>query len=197
MNIRKIFAGLGALVLSAGIAWSAGLFQTLPQQGGGSYCGSLAQNGACSATVPAGPTSQNGQESFPADTFGPGAAGSTSSGGGVPPQSVYFNGTQLSAGPMVDQTTVGTTQIIPNNTGYFFLDSAQGSAFTVTAPPNAIDGQILHIICETATVGTFTFVANTTVVTQVVKLPVAAACVAGVGYAWRYNLANLTWYRVY
>ena len=89
-------------------------------------------------------------------------------------------------------TTVGTSQTIANGVSWYFLDGAQGSAFTVTTPSAPVDGQILNVVCEAATVGTFTLTANTS---QTVKLPVAAACVAGVGYQWRYLASNTTWYR--
>jgi hypothetical protein len=96
---------------------------------------------------------------------------------------------------MIDLTTVATTQTIPVNTPFYFLDGAQGSALTVTMPATAVEGQIQRVVCEAATVGTLTVAANTSVVTQVVKGNPAAACVAGVGYAWRYQASNLTWYR--
>lgn len=187
---RSILAGLLASVVGAvGVAGATGLFPGFPFVGGASYCNSLT-NGVCSSTVPAGPGVFVGTENVPFDTNAPGSALQSA------PSTVSVTLPQLGQGPMVDQTTVGTSQTIPNNTPWFFLDGAQGSAFTVTFPPNPVEGQIQRIICEAATVGTMTATANTTVVTQVVKLPVAAACVAGVGYVWRYQASNLTWYRV-
>ena len=144
----------------------------------------------CAQTVPAGPTTFAGTEYLPLDIYALGA--NVQSGG---PSSAVVTIVQLGQGPMVDQTTVGTTQTIPANTPWFFLDGSQGSALTVTMPANAVEGQIQHVVCEAATVGTLTVAANTSVVTQVLKGNPNTACVAGVGYAWRYQASNLTWYR--
>ena len=188
MNRKLKFLLAGAALALPFAAHSAGLFLGFPQFGGPSYCSSYV-NAVCTSTVPAGPTPFTGTEMVPADVS------PLVNNGGSSPQTVLISLPQLGQGAMFDQTTVGTTQTIPANTPFYFLDGAQGSALTVTMPATVVDGQIQRIICEAATIGTLTVAANTSVVTQVVKGNPNTACVAGVGYAWRYNLANITWYR--
>ncbi len=204
-----ILASAGALSLalaSVGV-YAGGVYQTLPVIGGAAYCASTvtgatgltgitgqgqATGGSiCAQTVPAGPPTFAGTEVVPLDIYAPGTA--TFNGG---PQTALTSLVQLGQGPMVDLTTVGTSQTIPNNTPWYFLDGAQGSALTVTMPPNAVEGQIQRIVCEAATAGTLTVAANTTVVTQVLKGNPNTTCTAGVGYAWRFQASNLTWYRI-
>jgi hypothetical protein len=201
-----ILASAGALAcaFSAIGAYSAGMYQTLPIIGGSSYCASTVTGtgglsgvtgtgqgttgSICGQTVPAGPATFVGTEVAPVDIYAP---GTSSSAGGA--QTALVNLTQLGQGPMIDLTTVATTQTIPVNTPFYFLDGAQGSALTVTMPLSAVEGQIQRIICEASTVGTLTVAANTG---QTLKGNPNAACVAGVGYAWRYQASNTTWYRV-
>jgi hypothetical protein len=203
-------AGLVALgVLScASLAYALGYFQTWPLLGQGSYCastigGPLAQsqptgtgggNGTCAQTVPAGPAVFTGSEVVPTDVNTPGQGFPVAN---QAQSSALISVVQLDQGPAIDLTTVATTQTSPNNTPYYFLDGAQASALTVTMPANAIEGQLQHVTCEAATVGVLTVAANTTVVTQVIKNSPGVACTAGVGYEWRYQASNLTWYRVF
>ena len=202
-----ILASAGAIALSLASvgAYSAGMYQTLPVIGGAAYCasaigsptgqtgitGTAGGTGAgyvCGQTVPAGPALFLGSEVVPMDIYAP---GTSSYLGGA--QTALTNITQLGQGPMVDLTTVATAQTIPLNTPFYFLDGAQGSALTVTMPASAVEGQIQNVVCEAATVGTLTVAANTG---QTLKANPAAACVAGVGYQWRYQASNTTWYRV-
>ena len=206
MISRYKLAGLSALAFAAAsvIAIAGGSFQMLPVLGGASYCsggigspqgqttatgtgGGSSTGFVCNVTVPAGPATFAGTEVVPADINTPGTQ--TYNGGN---STVDISVVQLGQGPIVDQTTVGTTQTIPNNTPFFFLDGAQGSALTVTMPAAAVEGQIQHVVCEAATVGTLTVSANTG---QTLKGNPNAACTAGVGYAWRYQASNTTWYR--
>ncbi len=207
-RLTGLLAGVALLALPT-YASAGGIFQNHPVIGGAQFCSSwigspqgqgtitgtagsttTATGGICGAYEPAGPATFAGTEVLPADINAPGTM--TYAG---QPSTALVPIIDLGAGPMVDLTTVATSQTIPNNTPYYFLDGAQGSALTVTMPPNAIEGQIQRIVCEAATVGTLTVAANTSVVTQVVKGNPNAACTAGVGYAWRYQASNLTWYR--
>ena len=188
MKLKTLLLASG-LALCGAPAFADGIYSGWPLIGGPSYCGTLL-NGSCTQTIAPNESAVSGQEYIPSD-YGPfGTAGATGVTNGL------FSVLQLGNGLTVDQTTVGTTQTIPANVSYFYLDGAQGSALTVTMPASAVDGQIIHIICEAATVGTLTVAANTSVVTQVLKVNPNAACTAGVGYAWRYTASNLTWYRI-
>lgn len=210
MKLKRIGLGLVALasiLLASSVPASAGgMWQNWPGIGYSSYCaaivgssnvqagttsqgaGAVGSNGVyCAQTVPAGPTTFAGTEIVPVDI---GPLGAVS---GTPTQSAMVSLLQLGQGPMVDVTTVGTSQTIPNATPWYFLDGAQGSALTVTMPASAIEGQIQHVVCEAATVGTLTVAANTN---QTLKGNPNAACTAGVGYAWRYQASNTTWYRI-
>lgn len=202
---RGILIGaLAALVCGAVGAIAGGSFSTLPQIGGASYCattltgagalsgitgtGQSTVGSICAQTVPAGPTTFAGTEYFPVDIYGLGS--SVQSGG---PQTAVVSLLQLGVGPMIDLTTVGTAQTIPNATPNYFLDGAQGSALTVTMPSAPVEGQIQSVVCEAATVGVLTVAANSG---QTLKVNPNAACVAGVGYRWRYQASNTTWYRM-
>lgn len=204
---KLLFAGaaVGALALAVG-AHAGGMYQTLPMIGGASYCASTVTGtgglsgttgqgqgtvgSVCAQTVPAGPAVIAGTEVVPADIYAPGTQ--TSNGG---PSTALFDIQQLGQGLLLDVASPATATI-PANTTFYSLDGAQASAFTITMPAVAVDGQFQEVICQAATVGALTVAANTTVVTQVLKGNPAAACVAGTAYRWRYNAANLTWYRV-
>jgi hypothetical protein len=181
--------GIGQTSYCAAIVGSSNVQGGQTGQGTGGAA-AIGTNGVyCAQTVPAGPALFTGTEVLPLDLYSFGTVT------GVPTTSALASIVQLGQGPMVDQTTVGTTQTIPNNTPFFFLDGAQSSGLTVTMPALAVEGQIQRVVCEAATVGTLTVAANTSVVTQVLKGNPNTACVAGVGYAWRYQGSNLTWYR--
>lgn len=203
-------AALAALVcLMAPIAvWAYGSFSTLPGIGGAAYCVSTVSGvvlpasqgayailpgstqgtgqGICAQTVPAGPPTFAGTEYAPFDVGPLGANAAT------PPATAAITIMQLGQGPMVDVTSPATATIAAN-TSWYFLDGAQGSAFTITMPAAPYEGYIQHVVCEAATVGVLTVAANTN---QTLKANPAAACVAGVGYAWRYQASNTTWYRI-
>lgn len=206
MKTKLRFAVVTALGLgiASSAAWAAGLWSTLPILGGSSYCAAIVGAGAsqagttgqgagsvgsggtyCAQTVPAGPSTFAGTEVTAVDIFAPGTVSNT------PTTSALVSLLQLGQGPMVDQTTVATATI-PNATPFYFLDGAQGSAFTITMPASAVEGQIQRIVCTAATVGVLTVAANSG---QTLKNNPNAACVAGVGYAWRYQASNSTWYR--
>ena len=185
MNKFKSLLLASALTLVCAPAFANGIFEGLPLVGGGTYCVSTI-NGTCQQYAPAGPSAITGNEVAPANV-GP-------LGTNVPSGADWalFSITQLGNGAAVDLTTVGTSQTIPANTPFYYLDGAQGSALTVTMPAAPIDGQIQRVICEAATVGVLTVAANTG---QTLKNNPNAACVAGVSYSWRYTASNTTWYR--
>jgi len=209
MNKLRV-AALAAIVASIAIpvvSWAGGVWQNWPGLGQSSYCAAIVgssnvqagttgqgtggssgigANGVyCAQTVPAGPATFSGNEYAPFDI---GPLGVTS---GQPTNSAVVSIEQLGQGPMVDVTSPATATI-PANTPWYFLDGAQGSAFTITMPATAVEGQIQRVVCEAATVGTLTVAANTN---QTLKGNPSAACTAGVGYAWRYQASNTTWYR--
>ena len=201
-RLLGVVAGLAIAALST-YAYAAGMFSTLPLVGGAAYCtgtvtgtgnlGGITGQGQgtlgsiCGLTEPAGPSTFTGTETAPFDLLAPG----TQSQG--PVTSALVNVTQLDQGPMIDLTTVGTSQTIPNQTPWYFLDGAQASALTVTMPANPVEGEFQHVVCEAATVGVLTVAANTG---QTLKGNPNAACVANTGYAWRYQASNATWYRI-
>lgn len=188
-------ASLAIIAMGIGLALAnpGGLFGDFPILGGPSYCNSTQNAGAgglgtgtCVSTIPAGPLDWTGAETMEVDTNLKPIGGQ---------QSVKASPTAFGAGALFIQTTVGTTQTIPANTPYYILNGAQGSALTVTMPPAPNGGQIQRIICEASTVGTVTAAANTGQTMAPASSP-AAACSAGVGYAWVYNQTAATWYRV-
>ncbi len=185
MKRLRLFAVVSALAALVAVpsAYAAGLWWGLPLLGGAAYCvsGTSVTTGCLQA--PAGPTVFTGREQVPADIV---------SNTDRTPSSVYMSVLQLGNGALSNQTVVGLTQTIPDYTPWYIIGGAQGGAFTVTMPPNPIEGQIQHVLCASATGGTMTVVANTG---QTVNTGVAATCAVGAGYAWRYTLASTTWIR--
>jgi hypothetical protein len=179
---RIIFAA--AVILGFASLANAQTWPNVPVIGGTSYCSAI-NNGVCTNTVPAGPAI-TGLETVPADT--------NATSGSIP-QTGKMRATAFGVGARFIQTTVGTTQTIPNNTPLYILNGSQGSALTVTMPSAPNSGDIQRIVCAAATVGTVTAAANTGQTMLPASSP-AAACVAGVGYAWQYQSDTLTWYRV-
>src|ERR1700688_370713 len=134
-NTRLRFAAVVAAIVAfpAALAWAAGLWSTLPGIGAASFCGSTVTGitlpaaqgpyavvpgstqgtgaSSCGQTIPAGPAVFTGNEYSPYDT-----------GTSVSPATAVVGIIQLGQGPMIDLTTVGTAQTIPNNTPWFFLD---------------------------------------------------------------------------
>jgi hypothetical protein len=140
--------------------------------------------GTCISTIPAGPLDWTGKESSPWDT------NLTPTGG---QQTVKAFGVAFGAGALLDITSPATA-VIPGGTPWYFLDGAQGSAFTITMPAAPVGGHIQRIVCESATVGALTIAANTG---QTLKdAPTPAGCPAtATGFAWVYNQTLATWFR--
>lgn len=84
MKLTRFFAGAAAILVSAGIVWAAGNYETLPIVGGSPFCaatvtgagapfggqtgqGQATVGSLCAQTVPAGPTGTTGNELIPAD----------------------------------------------------------------------------------------------------------------------------------
>ena len=188
-----LLAGAGVLALAAaGAAFAGGSFQTLPLVGGGSYCASTsatASGQTCTQTVPAGPATFTGNEVVPADLFAPGT------NNGVPVNTALVDIQQLGQGAILDLTTVASTTV-PAGVSWLFVDGTDASAYTITLPAAPVEGQIEHVVCAAATVGTLTVAANAGQSLKPASSPAAAACVAGNSYAWRYQASNTTWYRI-
>jgi hypothetical protein len=203
-----------ALCASAGIAYAAGLWSTLPIVGGSSYCASYVTgtgnlSGAtgqgqgtigqiCGQTVPAGPATFTGTEMVPMDLLAPG----TQSQG--PTTTALANISQLGQGALDDVTASGAALTIPNGTMFYVLDTGTSATTTVTMPASAIEGQMVEIICTGAGGATsLTVSANTG---QALKAaPAAGACAAGTVYKFRFvavapfasaPIAANTWLRV-
>lgn len=205
MNFKRVFsAGAIALASLLGIAnapaHAAGLWQTLPGIGYPSYCASLVSgvtlpagqgpygvvpgstqgngSGICGQTVPAGPTVFAGTEYLPLDI---GPLGSTSNG--APPTSAVTRIEALGNGPVVDSVASGAALTIPNNTGYFVLDTGTAATVAITFPALAYEGDIIHLDCKVAVGTALSVVANTG---QTVVGASPTTCAAGAGYSWRY-----------
>lgn len=202
-RIAGLLAG-SALLAAPSIAFAGGSFQTLPGIGAPSFCASTVTGtgslggttgqgqgttgSICAQTVPAGPATFTGTEITNMDLYAPGTSN------GNPVQTASANIQQLGQGAFLDVASPATATI-PAGVVFYSLDGAQASAFTITMPVAVVDGQFQEVICTAATVGALTVAANTSVVTQVVKNNPGTACVAGTVYKWRYNAANLTWFR--
>jgi hypothetical protein len=192
--MKKLLTFVMSSVLIAAalqLANAAGLFGDFPILGGASYCNST-QNagtgglgtGTCVSTIPAGPLDWTGAETMPVDTNLKPIGGQ---------QTVKALGVAFGQGALVDVTSPATA-VIPAGTPWYFLDGAQGSAFTITMPAAPVGGHIQRIVCESATVGALTIAANTG---QTLKdAPTPAGCPStATGFAWVYNQTLATWFR--
>lgn len=211
----KVRHGLLAVVFAALVAiptaWAAGLWSTLPIIGGASFCASTVSGtgnlggvtgqgqgtlgSICGQTVPAGPPSLTGAELVPMDTGQGGSGGSQAA-------TAVARICQMGAGAATYNSPIGgvTTATIPDNTCYYmFNGTAAFSPFTLTMPPNPIDGQLLDISSDT-TIASFTLSPNTTVTTtQAIKNAPTALTVSTTGaynYRFIYRASDTTWRRV-
>lgn len=177
---------LGLLALTA-VSYAGGSFQGFPLVGGdgATNCLSFGNNGVCNQYQPAGPAVVPPGSTFPADTNIQGG------GSNANPSTVNIPVTSIGLGSIV-VTTSPATATIANGTNYYILNGAQGSAFTLTTPSAPTPNQLLTITCQAATVGALTVAANTG---QTLANNPAAACVAGVVYAWVWDATNATWRR--
>lgn len=178
-HLRTLAVGVACAVLAAApIAWSAGLWETLPQVAGPSFCASTVTGiglpagqgpygvvpgstqgtsvGICQSTVPAGPPSITGLETAPVD-LNPHSASNQG-----PTQTGTLEMQQLSAGytyqainstnqATLNGTAVGTAFQIPQ-TALLVLDPTTTVAnVTLQFPLAPLDGDHLRI-ASTATI---------------------------------------------
>lgn len=153
---RWRIAGLSvfALLVSAGVAWTAGYFPAYPSLGGTSYCASYV-NGTCSSTVPAGNSAFLGTEAVPFDTYGPITAltPGTSTGGGVAPgsgaapQTQSVSVLQLGNGAFTNlaSTTSATAVTVPCATSTMF-ENATVTNPTITFCATPLQGQYFTLV---------------------------------------------------
>lgn len=210
-----------ALCASAGIAYAAGLWSTLPIIGGASYCasyvtgtgnlGGITGQGQgtigqiCGQTVPAGPPALTGTEMLPADLLTPGTSSSGPTTSAILPVTALGNG----YGNTVVNTTTGTGQnpVVANGVStYIYAGAGTATLATLTFPPNPMQNQKFCIVDAGAGVLTLTSLvagtsgqnfAGTTPTSLPVQTAVGTAGTATLGTnCWLYNVANTTWYRV-
>lgn len=199
-------AGLGLAILST-VAYAAGNWSTLPLVGSAQFCASTVTGtgslggitgqgqgttgSICGQTVPAGPTVITGLETIPADT---------NISSSAPPQTVRLSMASLNALPYVynlaTSATVGTVTITAN-TGMTIMDySGAITSATIVLPPNAIDGQEYRLTsAQTITALTINAAAGDLLANGAAPTALTVSNTAPYGYAWRYRLANKTWYR--
>lgn len=196
--LKKVLAGLGALAVTATLAFATGLFPGLPQLGGPSYCASWniqSSSWLCASTVPAGTTAFLGSEAVPADIYGPStqttANAGTSAGNGASPQSEFVSVLQLGQGLFVNDATTTTTLTIGALTEWEYISGTKTNpTYTFTAAP--LQGQILHIILgANLTTGITTAAGSGS--TCVPACGAISGTTAGTGYAWVYS--GTVWYR--
>lgn len=152
--LKKVLAGLGALAVTATLAFATGLFPGLPQHGGVSYCASwniASGSWLCGSTVPAGTTAFTGNEALPGDDFGPltqtTANAGTSAGNGAAPQSEYFSILQLGNGGfqnLASTTSATTVTVLPTTSVMFENATVTNPTITFTATP--LQGQYFTLV---------------------------------------------------
>lgn len=126
---------LGGLALAQG----QGILGNFPLVGGSSYCVSTV-NGVCQQTIPAGPSSVTGNETFVANT---------NLSQGRSPQTVLMKPAALNANPITFQTVTpgpavaGATNISASNINGGIIYSSTGTitSAAITLPSNAMHGQ--------------------------------------------------------
>lgn len=184
-----VFAFLAIGGLAAAGIWNT----TFPRVGGAAYCASY-NNGVCSQTIPAGPTTLTGNETIPADT---------NLGSGQQPQTVLIPIGKFGAGKTTFNTPVTTDSItIDAQTRQLVVTPAGTIAAMTLVFPAATtlteaNGQRFGfcttqiITTLTTTAGAGTTVSNAPTAMLVPVATGGASCVE-----WIYRLSNTTWYRV-
>lgn len=126
---------LGGLALAQG----QGILGNFPVVGGSSYCVSTV-NGVCQQTIPAGPTSLTGNETFVANT---------NLSQGRSPQTVLVKPAALGANPVTFVTVSGAVPsgISASNIdgGVVYTSAATITSANVTLPASAMNGQLYYI----------------------------------------------------
>jgi hypothetical protein len=190
MNARLalLVGAICAVLASVGVSIGAGLFANLPLMGGPSYCAGTSSGPlgpVCTVTVPAGPATFTGTEVFPYDSLVP-------SGGAS--QSALASSAQLGGGSKAINTGTVTPITGGNHITYEILDTGTPATFTVNTPAGPFDGEKFVVVCAVA-VGT-TLTISPSAGQTIKTAPAAAACTASTTYAFMYNAANTTWYRI-
>ena len=203
MNLRRILAASAAVIAAGVVAHSAGLWESLPQVTGSSFCVSNVLSGipgtatyCAGSNVPAGPPNLTGSEIIVADTQLPSSA---------PPQSVTIPLPLMGPVGNVAYTTAATLTI-PNGTGLVVTTSAttQTTAFTFQANP--WQNEVVRFANTGSGTCTCTFAGNTnqTIVGVTVTTIVAAAATgSSTSVAFVFNVTNAAttpvtgvWYRI-
>lgn len=207
MNMTKIKTlGLTAVIVSSvmvPLAYASGMFQGYPIVGSAAFCGStnsqstsntvpgvLPSNSNCTTTVPAGPSTLTGSEVTPADTGLP---------SGVAPQTVRIPVVMGSSGAYATSAPLTATTITVGAgiSNYLAIPAGTIAALTVTLPPSPIDGQVFRF-ASTQTITALTLAAGTGAAT-IALAPTAVTpttTIGTAGFAYIYNAAANTWYRM-
>ena len=191
---KKLSLAATALVACVGIAAATGNFANWPIIGSASYCAGIENTpGACSLTVPAGPTALTGNELIPMDT---------NLAQGMQPQTVLSKPASLGIGPYVYEAPLTGVSIIMTAQQRSLIIEPAGTiaTHTVVLPAAAVlvDGQAFGlcstqiITALTITPGAGTSVSGTQTATTVPTATGAAVCPE-----WIYRQANTTWYRIH
>jgi hypothetical protein len=224
MKKAKYLAGVAACAISAGLSWAAGLWQTLPIIGGGSYCassvivgpaqqtitgqsgtpaaaGATTGNVICGSTEPAGPPALVGTEVIPVDLNTPGTA--QAAGG---PSTAVLPVTLLGAGYGTIQlgSTTGTGQSITigNGVSNFIYDGSNTATIAFTTPSAPFQNDRFCVNNAATNIVTMTMSANSgqslfqgaAPTSLAVQVATAAGALNSVCYV--FNVANTTWYRL-
>lgn len=200
LNVRRTaLAAVLAAAIAIPVAWAAGTFSMWPIVGGASYCagligqtpavGGITGQGAgsttCAQTVPAGPPSLTGAETFPADT---------NQTGGAPPATALVTACQLGAGSLriISPAAGSTSATIANQVCYYVIGgSSTVSAYTLTMPSAPLDGQIFRLSSKPA-VTTLTMSAAAGQTLNGAATSASANSAVG---AWIYQASDTSWYR--
>lgn len=196
--MKKVFVAAGFIVAALVTAASAaGLWPNMPIVGGASYCSSFnvsgvpGTTGACTNTVPAGPTAVTGNEQIPADTR---------LANGQSPQTVLLSMRAIGAAPIGFNTCAaaacGSFTVGDNSGGVFLSYSTTIDSATVVTPANPMDGQQFTVGAD-HTITTLTMTANTGQSFAVTAPAVlTASATAPQGYKFMYHAATAKWYKV-
>jgi hypothetical protein len=168
INAKRLALAAALLTgVAVPLAWSAGLYGTLPIIGGAAYCGSAVVQGnsqgsitgqgggqgtantitgsvICGQTVPAGPPALTGTEVVAVDLNTPGTAASSPVNTAALPVTAIGNG----YGTTVINTTTGTGQnpVVANGvSNYIYAGSSTATFATITLPPNPMQNQTFCI----------------------------------------------------
>lgn len=196
-------AAVVAISVLVPLAYAGGIFQGYPIVGSAAFCnstnsqstsptvpGTLPSNTNCTNTVPAGPTTLTGAETYPADT---------NLTQGIPPQTVRIPTVMAASGAYATSVPLtGTTINVGTGiSNYLANPSGTIAALTVVLPQSPIDGQIFRF-ATSSTISTISFsggasgaaVDNSSTTLTVTTAP------ASMGVAFIYKASANSWYRM-